>query len=156
MYRIRRQSYSKRDPVKRWALPDHIFFAGGACHILAHAFLERYGSPAMKAIWIKPAPGFTGNHIFVATDRWAFDYHGYSERGRFLAHNWRRARHWWPGWEATLIELPRDVLISEVANLRRPLAARAAAVSPRRDTSRHRLSRALSVATLVKRAIKSR
>lgn len=113
MYRIRTKGYSKHDAAQRWALPDRVFFACGACHILAFAFLERYGAAGMSALWLKPDPGFTGNHIFIATDRWTFDYHGYAERDAFLAHTYRRARHWWPGWNATLIELEPDVLVSE-------------------------------------------
>ena len=113
MYQIRTQGYSKQDPEKRWALPDRVFFACGACHVLAYAFLARYGTAGMKALWLKPKPGYTGNHIFVASEAWTFDYHGYVCRDGFLRHTFRRARHYWPGWSATLIELPRDVLISE-------------------------------------------
>ncbi len=50
MYRI--DEAKKRDAKSRWALPDRVFFACGACHILALAFLERYGSSALKATWI--------------------------------------------------------------------------------------------------------
>jgi hypothetical protein len=113
MYRIRTKEYSKQDPEKRWALPDRVFFACGACHVLAHALLERHGTPEMKPLWLKPKPGFTGNHIFVATDAWTFDYHGYSEPRRFLNHTFERVRRLWLGWDAELIELPREVLISE-------------------------------------------
>jgi hypothetical protein len=112
MYQVRAPGYSKKDTVRRWALPDRVFFACGACHILAYAFIERY-RPAAKAMWIKPSPGFYGNHIFVVAEDWAFDYHGYSRPRSLLDHTWRRARHFWPGWDATLIELPVDVLISE-------------------------------------------
>jgi hypothetical protein len=97
----------------RWALPDRVFFACGACHILAHAFLERYGRPAHEITWIKPTAGHTGNHIVVGTDDWVFDYHGLSKRSVFLAHVWKTSRRRWPGWDATLMPLPRDVLISE-------------------------------------------
>lgn len=113
MYRVRTKGYSKQDPEMRWALPDRVFFACGACHILTYAFLERYRTPETTALWLKPDPGFTGNHIVVATDSWVFDYHGYSMRQRFLDHTKQKANRWWPGWNATLIELPRDVLISE-------------------------------------------
>jgi hypothetical protein len=34
----------------RWALPDRVFFACGACHILAHAFLERWGAARMQPV----------------------------------------------------------------------------------------------------------
>ena len=97
----------------RWALPDRIFFACGACHILAHAFLQRHGRPEHEVLWIKPIEGYTGNHIFVTGDGWTFDYHGYSDRRRYLAHTWRRAGQLWPGWNADIIPLPRDVLVSE-------------------------------------------
>jgi hypothetical protein len=113
MYKIRTAGYSKSNLQMRWALPERIFFACGACHILAYAFLEQYGSPDMKALWLRPEPGFTGNHIFISTDTWVFDYHGYSERKQFFSHTFKRARHLWPGWQATVIELPPDVLVSE-------------------------------------------
>jgi hypothetical protein len=70
MYKIRTAGYSKSNLQMRWALPERIFFACGACHILAYAFLEQYGSPDMKALWLRPEPGFTGNHIFISTDTW--------------------------------------------------------------------------------------
>ena len=113
MYKVRTKGYAKADPHRRWALPDRVFFACGACHILAYAFLERYGTLGMKALWLRPDPGFSGNHIVVAMNRWIFDYHGYSEHERFLSHTYKRARQWWPGWRATLVELPQDVLVSE-------------------------------------------
>ncbi len=31
----------KKDPERRWALPDRIFFGYGACHILAGTSQER-------------------------------------------------------------------------------------------------------------------
>ena len=111
MYRI--SGAKKRDPAERWYLPDRVFFACGACHILAHAFLERYGIAGKRALWLRPASGFTGNHIFVAGTDWVFDYHGYYGFDQFLAHTYRKAQRWWSGWQASLIELPRDVLISE-------------------------------------------
>lgn len=113
MYRIRTAGYSKRDQVKRWSLPDRIFFACGACHILAHAFLERHGAAGCEISWIKPAPDHVGNHIFVSRDGWVFDYHGYSDRERFLAHEWKTARRLWPGWNASLMPLSAEVLLSE-------------------------------------------
>lgn len=111
MYRI--EGFKKRDPRLRWALPDRVFFACGACHVLAYAFLELHQAGSLRAIWLKPDAGFTGNHIYVASDDWIFDYHGYSEPRQYHAHTWRKARHWWPGWDAKTVELPMDVLVSE-------------------------------------------
>ena len=112
MYRVRACDYSKRDPVKRWALPDRVFFACGACHILAYAVLQRYRAPDRGALWIRSRSGRHG-HIVVADKRWVFDYHGCHDRGRYLAHTFAKARRWWPEWNAHLVELPTEVRISE-------------------------------------------
>ncbi len=112
MYRPRTQG-TKRDPRKQWALPDRVFFACGACHILAYAFLRAYPGSGFAPLWVRPAKGHTGNHILAARGRLAFDYHGYSDLPRLLAHMERRASRWWPGWSAELIELPAEVLVSE-------------------------------------------
>ena len=66
MYRVRTPGYSKRNPAMRWTLPDRVFFACGACHILAHAFLQRHGRDIDQVLWIRPAQGHTGNHIVIA------------------------------------------------------------------------------------------
>ncbi len=83
----------KNDPVRRWHRPDRHFFANGACQVLAYAFLERYPELGFHARWIKPADGFTGNHIFVTDGT--------------------NGRRFFPGWDATLVDLPADVLVSE-------------------------------------------
>jgi hypothetical protein len=117
MYLPRNPDYRKSDPEMRWALPDRVFFACGACHILAYAFLKRWGRGEMRAVWIKPDAGHIGNHIYVEARDWVFDYHGYSETAMFLTHTWRRARQRWPGWGATRIPLPTDVLVSRAKSL---------------------------------------
>ena len=103
----------KQDPLRRWSLPDRVFFACGACHILAYAFLKTYPDAGFAPLWIKPAKGFAGNHIGVVRNNMAFDYHGFSRWSRLLAHTTAKAYRWWPGWSAELISLPMDVLISE-------------------------------------------
>ena len=68
--------------------------------------------------------GFTSNHILITASGWVFDYHGYSCREHFFTHTYRKADRWWPGWQATLVELPPDVFISESKSrsFNRPLA----------------------------------
>jgi hypothetical protein len=112
MYMLRTKG-GKRDPVKQWGLPEKVFFACGACHILGYAFLRAYPDSGFAPIWIRPANGHTGNHIVLVRDHLAFDYHGYSNWPRLFAHMRRRANQWSPGWDATLIDLPEDVLVSE-------------------------------------------
>lgn len=103
----------KDDPVKRWNLSDRVFFACGACHILAYAFIEERGNSNTTAIWIKPRVPHRGNHIVAVTGDIAFDYHGYSEWGKLRDHFEVKASRWWPGWSADYIELPKRILISE-------------------------------------------
>ena len=103
----------KHDPVLRWHRPGRHFFANGACQVLAYAFLEKYPDLEFGARWIKPAPAFAGNHIYVTDGVVAFDYHGLTTEERLLALAFRRARRFFPDWDATLIDLPAEVLISE-------------------------------------------
>lgn len=103
----------KSDPVKRWNLPERVFFACGACHILAYAFLEAYPDSGFRAVWIRPAEGFTGNHVFVTNGETAFDFHGYRCEQALVAHHFAKGRLWWPDWNGTLVPLPQEVLISE-------------------------------------------
>ena len=111
MYMTRK--VAKGDLVGRWALPDRAFFACGACHILAFAFLEKYPTAGFTPVWIKPNAGYIGSHIAVVSDRVAFDYHGYAQWERLLAHTTKKIRRRWRGWRAELVELPKDVLVSE-------------------------------------------
>ena len=64
-------------------------------------------------MWIKPHSGFTGNHIVASFDGLVFDYHGYAAFDVYRAHYWKRASHWYPGWDGTLVDLQTDVLVSE-------------------------------------------
>jgi hypothetical protein len=112
MYKLRTKG-GKRDPVKNWALPDRVFFACGACHILAYAFLDAYPDAGFGPVWIRPSAGYTGNHIVVVRGQLAFDYHGYSHWPALLAHVKRKADRWWPGWGAELVGLRKEVLVSE-------------------------------------------
>lgn len=81
--------------------------------MLAFAFLERYPDLEFRARCIKPTAGFTGSHIYVTDGINAFDYHGLTTEQRLLALGFRRGRRFFPGWDATLMDLPADVLISE-------------------------------------------
>lgn len=104
----------KQDARRRWALPDRVFFACGACHVLAHAFLAAQRDKGWSAMWIKPAKGFIGNHIVaVREDGLAFDYHGYTRWPHLLAHEHTKANRWWPGWHAEAVPIPAPVLTDE-------------------------------------------
>jgi hypothetical protein len=111
----------KKDPVRRWALPDRIFFGYGACHILAGVFLRNPPMKGFHAERITPAEGFAGNHIYVTDGLIAFDCHGYSSRERLLAHHakgWSTHR---PGWTCALETVEFDLLDTAELNQRKML-----------------------------------
>ena len=113
LYLLRTRNCPKKNLEKRWLLPDRVFFACGACQILAHAFMQHYKSLNAKAVWIKPSAGHTGNHIIVSSAQMVFDYHGYSDRQNYLAHYWKRAKQRFPQWDASLIDINPEALIAE-------------------------------------------
>jgi hypothetical protein len=133
----------KRDPVRRWALPDRIFFGHGACHILAGTYLGDPPLPGFFAERIIPGEGFAGGHAWVTDGEIAFDYHGYSARLALLHHftdAW--SRHSPPGWHCQLERVNFDLLDTAELNARKMLGPdqylhdpvpRAAAFIARRD-----------------------
>jgi hypothetical protein len=110
MYILRTRDCPKTDLEKRWSLPDRVFFACGACQVLAHVFLEKISPVGAQAIWIKPSEGHTGNHIVVSFGDMVFDYHGYSKKQHFLAHYWKKARRVYPDWDAELVDIKPEAL----------------------------------------------
>lgn len=111
MYK-RRTPGAKRDPIKQWVLPDKVFFAAGACHMLAYAFLDEHPDSGFEAFWIRPSAGHTGNHIILKRNAVVFDYHGFSKWPQYWMHTIRRANQWWPGWSADLINIRKEALVS--------------------------------------------
>jgi hypothetical protein len=105
---------TKQDLERQWRLPDRIFFGYGACHILAHAFLERFPTAGFGAIWIRPAPTYRGNHVVVTDGKVAFDFHGYSCYERLISHHFRQYQAEYPGWAADLVHV-RDNLANSRA-----------------------------------------
>lgn len=111
MYDLKTKN-TKSDPIARWNLPDRVFFACGACHILAHAFSVKYPESGFRPKWIKPAPTFTGNHIVMIRESEVFDYHGYSAWPAYYTRYRKKARSKFEGWDASLHDLPLEVLVS--------------------------------------------
>ena len=105
----------KQNQVRRWHLPDRIFFGHGACHILAGVFLQRYPEWHFEAQWLKPKGNQPGNHVFVTDGRIAFDYHGYSLMARLLNHHNKVWQHQYDGWSAETT--PVDFSLLDTAEL---------------------------------------
>ena len=112
---------TKRDPARRWALPDRIFFGYGACAILAGVYLRHAPPAGFFAERVVPHAGHAGNHIYVTDGQRAFDFHGYACRDRLLAHHRRIWSAHSPGWEAELEVVDFDLLDTAALNARRML-----------------------------------
>ena len=111
----------KRDPQRRWDLPDRIFFGRGACHILAGAFLDAPPLSGFHAEWIVPAEPFAGSHVYVTDGAVAFDFHGYALRDRLLAQHWRGWSWRDPGWSGAVRRVDFDLLDTAALNARKML-----------------------------------
>ena len=112
----------KKDPVRRWALPDRVFFGNGACHILAGVYLRQACLPGFHAERILPGEGYAGNHIYVTNGTIAFDFHGYSIRNRLVRHHtsaW--AGEYRAGWNCRLERVDFDLLNTADLNDRKML-----------------------------------
>ncbi|MBN9219085.1 MAG: hypothetical protein J0I79_14120 [Mesorhizobium sp.] len=111
----------KKNPERRWALPDRIFFGHGACAILAGTFLRHAPLEGFHAERILPAEGFAGNHIYVTDGLIAFDYHGYSGRERLLLHHEKGWAGHSAGWHCTIEKVDFDLLDTTELNRRKML-----------------------------------
>ena len=66
------------DVFLSWQREDMVFFAAGACHILAHMFLLHNPNEDFDLIYTKPVNKQPGNHMYVSGGTWAFDFNRWS------------------------------------------------------------------------------
>lgn len=111
----------KKNPVRRWALPDRIFFGYGACHILAGVYLRNPPLDGFHAERIIPDEDRAGAHVYVTNGEIAFDYHGYSLRSRLLAHHGKVWRTRYKDWSYTIETVDFDGLDTAELNKRKML-----------------------------------
>ena len=102
---IFRTEEQKRDPVRTWFRSDRSFFAAGACHILAGAFLKTYPNAGFEPYLISPHPGLRGSHVFVSDGKTGFDYHGFTKHDRLLSHYFIKIRRFFPQWQGEIVRL---------------------------------------------------
>jgi len=100
-----RTDAQKQDLAWNWRRGDRAFFQAGACHFLADAFLRRFPDAGFRPLMIQPVAGFRGGHIVAASPTTIFDWHGFSDRARYVAHYFGKLRRFFPGWDATILEL---------------------------------------------------
>lgn len=109
----------KEDPVRRWNLPDRIFFGHGACHILAGVFLKSFRGEGFWGEWIRPHRDLKGNHIYVTDGTVTFDYRGYCCRESLVAYHEKGWSGLTEGWEASIVRVEFDLLDTAALNARR-------------------------------------
>lgn len=109
----------REDPVRRWNLPDRVFFGRGACHILAGVYLQSDRAEGFWAEWIVPHREMKGTHIYVTNGTVAFDFHGYCCRESLLAYHTKGWSLHTEGWEAEVVLVEFDLLNTKELNARR-------------------------------------
>jgi len=111
----------KKDPHRRWALPDRIFFGYGACHILAGVYLRNPPLTGFYAERVIPKGNLPGNHIYVTDGEIAFDYHGYTCLKRLRAYHRKCWTKRYADWDCLLEDVEFDLLKTEHLNARKML-----------------------------------
>lgn len=82
---FRRTPAERADQVLSWNRDDMRFFAAGACHILAFAFLELYPEAGFRAVGVWACGQAHPMHVYVTDGEWAFDFGGWTPVDELLA-----------------------------------------------------------------------
>lgn len=81
---FRRTPLERADQYLSWSRDDQAFFAAGACHILAYAFLEtRARDFHLVGLW--PQGAYDPSHVYASNCIWAFDQCGWTPEPELLA-----------------------------------------------------------------------
>lgn len=83
--RFRRTPAERADQMLSWNRDDIRFFAAGACHILAFAFLDVYPSSGFRTVGVWARGQADPMHVYVTDGQWAFDFDGWTAADELLA-----------------------------------------------------------------------
>ena len=97
-YLFDRTPEQKRDIFLSWNRDDQSFFASGACHILASLFAQLHEHEGFYIVHIKPAKGYTGNHVYASNGTWAFDHNGWTLEKELLETTQKAFHSRYPKW----------------------------------------------------------
>jgi hypothetical protein len=94
-----------QDIFVSWARADRAFFAAGACHILADLFVQLHMHEGYNMVFIKPAKGFPGSHVFASNGNWAFDHNGWTKEKELMSLTEQAYTKKYPGWTYQKIDI---------------------------------------------------
>lgn len=80
-----RTPLERTDQLASWQRPDQAFFAAGACHILAFAFLEAFPGLGFTPVALWADDALYPHHVYVTDGEWAFDFAGWTRQAELLA-----------------------------------------------------------------------
>lgn len=83
--RFKRTAEERADQLLSWNRGDTAFFAAGACHILAYAFMETYPEAGFQPIGLWSREAKDPSHLYVTDGTWAFDHDGWTPQSELLA-----------------------------------------------------------------------
>ncbi|TYK46701.1 hypothetical protein [Actinomadura decatromicini] len=88
MYRppacFKRTDAERRDQLLSWDRDDLAFFASGACHILAYAFMDTYPDAGFQPVGLWSREAKDPGHLYVTNGTWAFDHDGWTLESELL------------------------------------------------------------------------
>ncbi|WP_327146818.1 hypothetical protein [Nocardia sp. NBC_01327] len=103
---FRRTPLERADERLAWDRDDQYFFAAGACHVLAYAFLSCHNGFGAMGLW--PTGAENPGHVYASNGVWAFDHSGWTPEPELLLTS--RAAEPRPDYQARPIDLALDEL----------------------------------------------
>jgi hypothetical protein len=79
-----RTNAERANEMAAWLRSDKAFFAAGACHILAWAFLEKHPMEPYLPIGLRRIGQFQVHHVYISDGTWAFDHDGWTREDVLL------------------------------------------------------------------------
>lgn len=80
----RRTPAERADQILSWQRGDQAFFAAGACHILAWAFVATYPQAGFCIVALRKVAEPHASHVYTTNAKWAFDHCGWTREDELL------------------------------------------------------------------------
>jgi len=82
---FRRTKAERNDQRLSWQRSDQAFFAAGACHILAWAFVTGRSNSNFQIVALRKVGEKHASHVIASDGVWAFDHDGWTRESDLLA-----------------------------------------------------------------------